>query len=147
MHLGNLIWPFSESQVLYPPGTGEAGCVLLMELVDPRTNTLSCFVVVPKATELFFKHTGSFCVSPPPFQKRALLLCWYPAIFCLSYRQPATAKWYDRRDFVCIEFCVADSRDVKVKFGKKKCGFRYVFLLAVTCTWIDFSHNYVNNYI
>lgn len=33
-HLGNLIWPFSESQVLYSPGTGEEGCVLLMEVVD-----------------------------------------------------------------------------------------------------------------
>nr|XP_020466249.1 prostaglandin E synthase 3 [Monopterus albus] len=36
---------------------------------------------------------------------------------------PATAKWYDRRDCVFIEFCVADSRDVKVNFDKTKCGF------------------------
>ncbi|KAM4563085.1 prostaglandin E synthase 3b [Odontesthes bonariensis] len=37
--------------------------------------------------------------------------------------QPATAKWYDRRDSVIIEFCVADSKDVKVNFDKKKFGF------------------------
>ncbi|KAI3356883.1 hypothetical protein L3Q82_003533 [Scortum barcoo] len=36
---------------------------------------------------------------------------------------PATAKWYDRRDSVFIEFCVADSKDVKVNFDKTKCGF------------------------
>uniref|UniRef100_A0A7N8WUH5 Prostaglandin E synthase 3 n=1 Tax=Mastacembelus armatus TaxID=205130 RepID=A0A7N8WUH5_9TELE len=36
---------------------------------------------------------------------------------------PATAKWYDRRDSVIIEFCVADSKDVQVNFDKTKCGF------------------------
>ncbi|CAL8325138.1 unnamed protein product [Merluccius merluccius] len=36
---------------------------------------------------------------------------------------PATAKWYDRRDSVYIEFCVADSKDVKVNFDKTKFGF------------------------
>ncbi|KAK2897413.1 hypothetical protein Q8A73_013793 [Channa argus] len=36
---------------------------------------------------------------------------------------PATAKWYDRRDSVFIEFCVADSKDVKVNFDKTKCAF------------------------
>ncbi|XP_019951915.1 prostaglandin E synthase 3b isoform X2 [Paralichthys olivaceus] len=36
---------------------------------------------------------------------------------------PATAKWYDRRDAVFIEFCVADSKDVKVNFDKIKFGF------------------------
>ncbi|CAL9703307.1 unnamed protein product [Knipowitschia caucasica] len=36
---------------------------------------------------------------------------------------PATAKWYDRRDSVFIEFCVADSKDVKVNFDKTKFGF------------------------
>lgn len=46
----------------------------------------------------------------------------------VSCRQPATAKWYDTRDFVCIEFCVADSKEVKVSFAKKKCGFRWVGL-------------------
>lgn len=45
------------------------------------------------------------------------------------YRHPATAKWYDRRDSVFIEFCVADSKDVKVNFDKTKCGFRYVCLM------------------
>lgn len=39
-------------------------------------------------------------------------------------RQPATAKWYDRRDYVFIEFCVEDSKDVKVNFEKSKFGFR-----------------------
>ncbi|XP_035501504.1 prostaglandin E synthase 3b [Scophthalmus maximus] len=36
---------------------------------------------------------------------------------------PATAKWYDRRDSVFIEFYVADSKDVKVNFDKAKFGF------------------------
>ncbi|KAK5923984.1 hypothetical protein CgunFtcFv8_000905 [Champsocephalus gunnari] len=36
---------------------------------------------------------------------------------------PATAKWYDRRDCVFIEFCVADSKDLKIDFDKTKCGF------------------------
>ncbi|XP_020785342.1 prostaglandin E synthase 3-like [Boleophthalmus pectinirostris] len=39
---------------------------------------------------------------------------------------PASAKWYDRRDSVFIEFCVADSKDVKVNFDKTKCGFSCV---------------------
>ncbi|XP_036389109.1 prostaglandin E synthase 3 [Megalops cyprinoides] len=37
--------------------------------------------------------------------------------------QPATAKWYDRRDHVFIEFCVEDSKDVQVKFEKSKLSF------------------------
>ncbi|KAG5836039.1 hypothetical protein ANANG_G00250380 [Anguilla anguilla] len=37
--------------------------------------------------------------------------------------QPATAKWYDRRDYVFIEFCVEDSKDVHVKFEKSKFDF------------------------
>ncbi|TRY60870.1 hypothetical protein DNTS_035137 [Danionella cerebrum] len=36
---------------------------------------------------------------------------------------PATAKWYDRRDFVFIEFLVEDSKDVKVNFEKSKFAF------------------------
>nr|XP_049608195.1 prostaglandin E synthase 3-like [Syngnathus scovelli] len=32
--------------------------------------------------------------------------------------QHATAKWYDRRDSVFIEFCVEDSKDVHVHFNK-----------------------------
>uniref|UniRef100_A0A8C1ZVQ8 Prostaglandin E synthase 3 n=1 Tax=Cyprinus carpio TaxID=7962 RepID=A0A8C1ZVQ8_CYPCA len=36
---------------------------------------------------------------------------------------PATAKWYDRRDFVFIEFLVEDSKDVNVNFEKSKFGF------------------------
>uniref|UniRef100_A0A3P9NM30 Prostaglandin E synthase 3 n=1 Tax=Poecilia reticulata TaxID=8081 RepID=A0A3P9NM30_POERE len=39
---------------------------------------------------------------------------------------PAIAKWYDRRDSVFIEFCVADSKDVKVNFDKTKFGFSCV---------------------
>ncbi|KAM3871786.1 prostaglandin E synthase 3b [Diretmus argenteus] len=42
------------------------------------------------------------------------------------HRHPATAKWYDRRDSVFIEFCVADSKDVKVNFDKAKFGFSCV---------------------
>ncbi|XP_077409710.1 prostaglandin E synthase 3 [Vanacampus margaritifer] len=37
--------------------------------------------------------------------------------------QPATAKWYDRRDAVFIEFCVEDSKDVRVCFDKTKFDF------------------------
>ncbi|XP_020503904.1 prostaglandin E synthase 3 isoform X1 [Labrus bergylta] len=37
--------------------------------------------------------------------------------------QPATAKWYDRRDSVFVEFCVEDSKDVQLKFDKLKFDF------------------------
>ena len=37
--------------------------------------------------------------------------------------QPASAKWYDRRDYVFIEFCVEDSKDVNVNFEKSKFTF------------------------
>ncbi|KAF4078036.1 hypothetical protein AMELA_G00194770 [Ameiurus melas] len=40
--------------------------------------------------------------------------------------QPSTAKWYDRRDSVFIEFCVEDSKDVEVKFNKSKLNFSCV---------------------
>nr|ACM08398.1 Prostaglandin E synthase 3 [Salmo salar] len=36
---------------------------------------------------------------------------------------PATAKWYDRRDSVYIEFCVADSKNVKINFEEAKFVF------------------------
>uniref|UniRef100_A0A8B9T132 Prostaglandin E synthase 3 n=1 Tax=Anas platyrhynchos TaxID=8839 RepID=A0A8B9T132_ANAPL len=39
------------------------------------------------------------------------------------WRQPASAKWYDRRDYVFIEFCVEDSKDVNVNFEKSKLTF------------------------
>lgn len=39
---------------------------------------------------------------------------------------PASAKWYDRRDAVFVEFCVEDSRDVKVVFDKTKLAFSCV---------------------
>uniref|UniRef100_A0A3Q2R2G3 Prostaglandin E synthase 3 n=1 Tax=Fundulus heteroclitus TaxID=8078 RepID=A0A3Q2R2G3_FUNHE len=35
----------------------------------------------------------------------------------------ATAKWYDRRDSVFVDFCVEDSSEVKVKFDKSKFEF------------------------
>ncbi|XP_030071715.1 prostaglandin E synthase 3-like isoform X2 [Microcaecilia unicolor] len=37
--------------------------------------------------------------------------------------QPASVKWYDRRDYVFIEFCIEDSRDVKIDFEKSKLIF------------------------
>ncbi|CAJ1085282.1 prostaglandin E synthase 3 [Xyrichtys novacula] len=37
--------------------------------------------------------------------------------------QPATAKWYDRRDSVFVEFCVEDSKDVQVIFDSAKLAF------------------------
>ncbi|KAJ8366895.1 hypothetical protein AAFF_G00338320, partial [Aldrovandia affinis] len=40
-----------------------------------------------------------------------------------SEMQPASAKWYDRRDYVFIEFCVEDSKDVLVNYGKSKFDF------------------------
>ncbi|XP_035512866.1 prostaglandin E synthase 3 isoform X1 [Morone saxatilis] len=40
--------------------------------------------------------------------------------------QPATAKWYDRRDSVFVDFCVEDSKDVQVKFDKSKFEFSCV---------------------
>ncbi|XP_076028003.1 prostaglandin E synthase 3 [Genypterus blacodes] len=40
--------------------------------------------------------------------------------------QAASAKWYDRRDSVFIEFCLEDSKDVKVKFDKSKFDFSCV---------------------
>lgn len=57
-----------------------------------------------------------------------VLMFYYPLF---PHRQPATAKWYDTRDSVFIEFCVADSNDVKVSFDKTKFTFRYVCLLLV----------------
>lgn len=62
---------------------------------------------------------------PVHFCNIHVLMFSYPL---LHYRHPATAKWYDRRDSVFIEFCVADSKDVKVSFDKTKFGFRYVCL-------------------
>lgn len=46
-------------------------------------------------------------------------------LICVS-RHPATAKWYDRRDSVYIEFCVADSKNVKINFEEAKFVFRRV---------------------
>lgn len=40
--------------------------------------------------------------------------------------QPASAKWYDRRDSVFVEFCVEDSKDVQVKFDASKFVFSCV---------------------
>ncbi|XP_037376853.1 prostaglandin E synthase 3-like [Talpa occidentalis] len=37
--------------------------------------------------------------------------------------QLASAKWQDRRDYVFIEFCVEDSKDVNVNFEKSKLTF------------------------
>uniref|UniRef100_A0A803JBJ6 Prostaglandin E synthase 3 n=1 Tax=Xenopus tropicalis TaxID=8364 RepID=A0A803JBJ6_XENTR len=37
--------------------------------------------------------------------------------------QPASAKWYDRRDYVFVEFCVEDSKEVKTDFDKNKLTF------------------------
>ena len=71
--------------------------------------------------------------------------CFHLLIFlCLLsfHRHPATAKWYDRRDSVFIEFCVADSKDVKVNFDKTKCGFRYVCLMLALKTDCEVVSNF-----
>uniref|UniRef100_A0A6I8SPY5 Prostaglandin E synthase 3 n=1 Tax=Xenopus tropicalis TaxID=8364 RepID=A0A6I8SPY5_XENTR len=46
-----------------------------------------------------------------------------PFGYLLSQRQPASAKWYDRRDYVFVEFCVEDSKEVKTDFDKNKLTF------------------------
>lgn len=69
-----------------------------------------------------------------------MLIFWRLLSF---HRHPATAKWYDRRDSVFIEFCVADSKDVKVNFDKTKCGFRYVCLMLALKTDYEVVFNYV----
>lgn len=48
----------------------------------------------------------------------------YYVFLFLYIRQPASAKWYDRRDSVFVEFCVEDSKDVQVNFDKSKMDFR-----------------------
>ncbi|XP_037628017.1 prostaglandin E synthase 3 [Sebastes umbrosus] len=40
--------------------------------------------------------------------------------------QPATAKWYDSRDYVFVEFFVEDSKDVRVHFDKTQLDFRCI---------------------
>lgn len=40
-----------------------------------------------------------------------------------SNMQAVSAKWYDRRDYVFIEFCVEDSKEVKINFEKDKLTF------------------------
>ncbi|KAK5894586.1 hypothetical protein CesoFtcFv8_011264 [Champsocephalus esox] len=40
--------------------------------------------------------------------------------------QPAAAKWYDRCDSVFVDFCVEDSKDVKIHFKKSKFEFNCV---------------------
>ncbi|XP_036115533.1 prostaglandin E synthase 3-like [Molossus molossus] len=44
-------------------------------------------------------------------------------IFKSIKAKPASAKWWDRRDCVFIEFCVKDSEDVNVNFEKSKLTF------------------------
>lgn len=56
-----------------------------------------------------------------------------PVRLPLFNRQPSTAKWYDRRDSVFIEFCVEDSKDVDVKLDKSKLNFR----LVVKCQYVN----------
>ncbi|XP_041612895.1 prostaglandin E synthase 3 [Vulpes lagopus] len=55
-----------------------------------------------------------------PPERPAHPLARPPAPFTM---QPASAKWYDRRDYVFIEFCVEDSKDVNVNFEKSKLTF------------------------
>ncbi|KAG5282420.1 hypothetical protein AALO_G00055810 [Alosa alosa] len=40
--------------------------------------------------------------------------------------QSASAKWYDRRDAVFVEFCVEDTKDLQVKFEPSKLIFSCV---------------------
>lgn len=42
----------------------------------------------------------------------------------LFNRQAASAKWYDRRDAVFVEFCVEDSKDLQLKFEPSQINFR-----------------------
>lgn len=52
------------------------------------------------------------------------LHCHLFPLSTLYIRQPAAAKWYDRRESVFVEFCVEDSKDVQVNFDKTKFDFR-----------------------
>ncbi|KAK2516036.1 prostaglandin E synthase 3 [Columba livia] len=58
-------------------------------------------------------HRRTRPAPPPPRQPE-------PPPFAM---QPASAKWYDRRDYVFVEFCVEDSKDVNVNFEKSKLTF------------------------
>ncbi|XP_062971783.1 prostaglandin E synthase 3-like [Cynocephalus volans] len=72
---------------------------------------------LPTKPLLFLTHRN--CEMPPP-KRPAHPSARPPAPFTV---QPASAKWYDRRDYVFIEFCVEDSRDVNVNFEKSKLTF------------------------
>ncbi|XP_005335703.2 prostaglandin E synthase 3 [Ictidomys tridecemlineatus] len=64
---------------------------------------------------------GEEPIPQPPLPERpAYPFARPPAPFTM---QPASAKWYDRRDYVFIEFCVEDSKDVNVNFEKSKLTF------------------------
>lgn len=63
---------------------------------------------------------GEESTRQPPPARPAHPFVWPSAPFTM---QPASAKWYDRRDYVFIEFCVEDSKDVNVNFEKSKLTF------------------------
>ncbi|XP_062893083.1 putative protein PTGES3L isoform X2 [Mobula hypostoma] len=53
-----------------------------------------------------------------------------------EYSQPAKTQWYDRKNYVFVEFCVEDSKDVYVKIEK----FRLIF----SCRTADNTKLYNN---
>ncbi|KAI4586613.1 hypothetical protein MJG53_004400 [Ovis ammon polii x Ovis aries] len=69
--------------------------------------------------KLFSEFEKQIWYKLGPHQLIDKLYAW----IILITRQPASAKWYDRRDYVFIEFCVEDSKDVNVNFEKSKLTF------------------------
>uniref|UniRef100_A0A803JDK4 Prostaglandin E synthase 3 n=1 Tax=Xenopus tropicalis TaxID=8364 RepID=A0A803JDK4_XENTR len=73
-------------------------------------------------------HSASVLPAAPSAHTRYTEACpWHGYPSCGSTatisRHPASAKWYDRRDYVFVEFCVEDSKEVKTDFDKNKLTF------------------------
>ncbi|XP_020371118.1 putative protein PTGES3L isoform X1 [Rhincodon typus] len=52
------------------------------------------------------------------------------------FRQPAKTQWYDRKNYVFVEFCVEDSKNVDIKIEK--------FKLIFSCKSADNTELYNN---
>lgn len=110
------------------PTSQQNWCIMYFFYVNSRSDELYCFTASGK--ERFLMSLLSFFKNQFYIENHYWLHVFMFLCLLSFHRHPATAKWYDRRDSVFIEFCVADSKDVKVNFDKTKCGFRYVCLMA-----------------
>ncbi|KAG8446649.1 hypothetical protein GDO86_014194 [Hymenochirus boettgeri] len=70
----------------------------------------------------------AFCVRETGSPSSSLLceVLTEKSITAFSFRQHAKTLWYDRPRYVYLEFCVENSRDVKVDIKKKKVVFSCV---------------------